>query len=204
MNLRNLANGLSGQALVEAIVLIPALLFVSFALVSILSYSSLPIWMEEILTLQLSDKNPGKLLEAVGRSRQTSSLPPYFNKDEVDVQRSVFKSRVLPLPLHMANPINRLDISGHFLWSKTMERTPFSILKVFKGYESATAKMSFTAQKNLSEKDASIRVRKVFMSGLTMGRIMNQLEMSGISLFHLNFNALPDSASSGKKNESKK
>lgn len=159
--------------------------------------------MNEILSLSLADNSPEKSLKAVERSRESSSLPPYFTREEVKIQRSDSSVSILPLPLHLANPLSKRHVGGHFLWSKTMERTPFSFFKAFTGAESSTSRMSLTVQNNLTEKTARDLVRKIFMSGLTRGQMMKHLEMSGLNLFHLNFNALTASVKNGEKNERK-
>ncbi len=198
MSLSEISNQ-AGQALIEMLVILPAILLFLVCVIPMTAYGIFPTWLDERLALihllEKRERIPDILFETHGHS-----LTPVY-PDENDIKESSTNLKAghisLPLPGVLQDRITRSEL-----------RTPLTRNGLLSGGvmaprsdtgETVTRSLSLLTSYRFEEPGISRHVKSRSLVGVLKGKdtVFRKL---GIDLFHLNLDAVPAGIEGGKQN----
>jgi hypothetical protein len=183
-----------GQALIELAIMLPVLILLLSITAPIIVRAIGSTWLDERLALKLFGQDDDQAHRLLVRTHDNARLPSYFQGDELE-EKSQITPLGFPIPLlnhRFPGKIQRKSATV------TLEKTGWWNRSVLgdprEEFLRLSRALSMVPAPNLDESRVPWEVRKLTLLGLAPGsnRI---LERAGLDLFHLNLDALPESAS---------
>jgi hypothetical protein len=186
-----------GQALVELAVVLPVLvLFMAAVIPLIVKGAALP-WLDERLTLRHLSQNDEQVHRQLQLTHESDLLPPYFDNTRLEEStQNASMGMSLPLlgktfPGNMTRKLTTVTLPEHGWWNREIFGSPQSSDRnISRDLTMVTARVPF-------ESKVPDEVRRLTLIGLASGKT-NILEKAGFNLFHLNLDALPETAEGGE------
>ena len=186
-----------GQALVELAVILPVLvLFMAAVIPLIVKGVTLP-WLDERLTLRQLSQDDEQVHRLLQLTHESDLLPPYF--DNTSLEESTHSASMgLSIPLlgktfpgNMTRKLTIATLPEHGWWNR----------EIFGSTQGSDPKISrdltMVAAQVPVESEVFDEVKRLTLVGLATGKT-NILEKTGFNLFHLNLDALPETAEGGE------
>ena len=193
-----LTGKVGGQALIELVIILPVLILLLSTTAPLVVRAIGSIWLDERLSIKLLGQDDDQIHRLLVRTHEKDRLPSYFQKNELE-ENSRITPLGVPIPLlnhlfpgkiHQESATVSLEKTGW--WKRPVLGDPRE------DFFRLSRALSILPTSNLDESRVPWEVKRLTLLGLAPGnnRIM---EMAGLDLFHLNLDALPETASQGDK-----
>ena len=181
----------------ELAVILPVLvLFMAAVIPLIVKGVALP-WLDERLTLRLLSQNDEQVHRLLQLTHDSNLLPPYFDKTRLEEStRSASMGMSIPLlgktfPGNMTRKLTTATLPEHGWWNRAIFGNPRdSDRNISRDFTMVAARIPV-------ESEVPDEVRRLTLIGLVTGKT-NILGKTGFNLFHLNLDALPETAEGGE------
>jgi hypothetical protein len=189
-----------GQALVELAVILPVLvLFMAAVIPLIIKGVALP-WLDERLSLSQLGQDDEQNHHLLQLTHDSDLLPPYFDKTRLEEStRSTSMGVSIPLlseifPGDMTRKLTKATLPEHGWWNQAiLGSPPERERQISRGLTMVKAQV-------LVESQVPDEVKKLTLIGVLSGKT-DIFKKSGLNLFHLNLDALPETDEPGGQNE---
>jgi hypothetical protein len=187
-----------GQALVELAVILPVLvLFMAAVIPLIVRGVALP-WLDERLTLRQLGQDDEQVHRLLLLTHNSDLLPPYFDKAMLeDSTRSASIGMSIPLlgnifPGDMTMKLTTTDLPEYGWWNQEL------LGNSHERDRKISKDLTMVPAPFLIESRVPAEVKKLTLIGVASGKT-DILEKAGFKLFHLNFDALPETGERGAR-----
>ena len=186
-----------GQALVELAIILPILVLFMSAVTPLIVKNIASSWLDERLALRHFGKDDHMVQQVLARTHEADQLPPYFEKEglEESIRSAPLEASIPLLPQNFPGKIYRIRTTAKLQekgwWNRSILHSPQEEhLRLSKTLSMVPA--SYT-----DESQVPGEVRRLTLLGLASGTT-SILDKAGLDLFHLNLDALPETAARGK------
>jgi hypothetical protein len=196
LNLSNHPENSTGQALVELTVVLPLLLLYAAVLAPLLLNSMYVPWLDERLALTQLKQNDDRIHDQLLFTHSSDRLPSYFEKSRID-ESSRVSSPDFPIPVlseifpgvMVSHSVTVTLPDGEWWNSKILGDPKERNVQISRN-------MSMLASTILNESTAFKAVKRLAFPGIVTDKAAF-LEKTGVDLFHLDLDALPQSGEGG-------